>query len=268
MLQGRNGRPFTIVQLSDLHCGQQFFLPNLLERAIAEVNELAPNVVVISGDLTSHGFREEYAVAKDYLDRIECQSMVVIPGNHDSRNVGYVHFEEMFGDRNSVLRVDGVTIVAVDSTEPDLDNGQIGRGRYKWIQEQFSDPADLRVFVLHHHLLPIPGTGRERNIVHDAGDALECLQRAGANLVLSGHKHVPYAWRLENLFVVNAGTVSSMRLRGKTRPCYNVIEVDGTHVDVWRKYPFHGQEKIIQFSIDTLAYEKYTARIESEVTTR
>src|SRR4051812_44808005 len=116
-------RPFTIVQLSDLHCGQQFFLPNLLERAIAEVNELGPNVVVISGDLTSHGFREEYAVAKDYLDQIECQSMVVIPGNHDSRNVGYVHFEEMFGDRNSVLRVDGVTIVAVDSTEPDLDNG-------------------------------------------------------------------------------------------------------------------------------------------------
>ena len=24
--------------------------------------------------------------------------MIVIPGNHDSRNVGYVHFEELFGD--------------------------------------------------------------------------------------------------------------------------------------------------------------------------
>src|SRR5262245_6189112 len=129
-----DGPPFTIVQLSDLHCGQQFFLPNLLERAIAEVNELDPDVVVISGDLTSHGFREEYAVARDYLDRIDCDSMVVIPGNHDSRNVGYVHFEEMFGDRNSVLRNDGVTIVAVDSAEPDLDNGQLGRGRYRWIQ--------------------------------------------------------------------------------------------------------------------------------------
>ena len=41
-------------------------------------------------------------------------------------------------------------------------------------------------------------------------------------LVLSGHKHVPYAWRLENIFIVNAGTVSSLRLRGNTRPCYNV----------------------------------------------
>ncbi|HLX21388.1 MAG TPA: metallophosphoesterase, partial [Gaiellaceae bacterium] len=164
-MTGNDGRVFTMVQLSDLHCGQQFFLPNLLERAIAEVNELAPDVVIVSGDLTTHGFKDEYALAKRYLDEIECESMVVIPGNHDSRNVGYVHFEELFGDRNSVLRRNGVTIVSVDSTEPDLDNGQIGRGRYRWIEEQFADQADLRVFVLHHHLLPIPGTGRERNIV-------------------------------------------------------------------------------------------------------
>ena len=50
-------RSFTIVQLSDLHCGQQFFLPQHLERAIAEVNELQPDVVVISGDLTSTASR-------------------------------------------------------------------------------------------------------------------------------------------------------------------------------------------------------------------
>jgi len=265
MPPGSDGRPFTIVQLSDLHCGQQFFLPTLLERAIVEVNELAPDVVVISGDLTSHGFKEEYAVAREYIDAIESKSLVVIPGNHDSRNVGYIHFEELFGSRNSVLRVGDTTIVAVDSTEPDLDNGQIGRGRYGWIEEQFAEAADLRIFVLHHHLLPVPGTGRERNIVNDAGDALECLQRAGVDLVLCGHKHVPYAWRLEDLFVVNAGTVSSSRLRGHGRPCYNVIEVDGTHVSVWRKYPFHDQERIIQFSTETKTYEKYTARIEGEV---
>jgi 3',5'-cyclic AMP phosphodiesterase CpdA len=165
--------------------------------------------------------------------------------------------------------VNGVTVVAVDSTEPDLDHGQIGRGRYRWIEEQFAaDGSDLRIFVCHHHLLPVPGTGRERNVIYDAGDAIECLQRARVQLVLSGHKHVPYAWKLEDIFVVNAGTVSSLRLRGNTRPCYNVVEVEGTHVDVWRRYPFHGQEKIIQFSTDTLAYEKYTARIEGEVTTR
>jgi 3',5'-cyclic AMP phosphodiesterase CpdA len=262
------GGLFTIAQISDLHCGGPYFVPNLLERAITEINDLEPDIVICSGDLTTFGFKEEYALAKQYLDRIDCEAVVVIPGNHDSRNVGYLHFERIFGDRFSVLRKDGVTVVAVDSTEPDLDHGQIGRGHYRWIEEQFALPADLRVFVLHHHLLPVPGTGRERNVVYDAGDALECLQRAGVDLVLSGHKHVPYAWKLENLFIVNAGTVSSLRLRGMTRPCYNVIEVTGSHVDVWRRYPYHGQERIIQFSTETLAFEKYTARIEGEVTTR
>jgi 3',5'-cyclic-AMP phosphodiesterase len=260
--------PFLVAHISDLHCGETYFEPNLLERALSEINELRPDIVVCSGDLTTFGFRHEYQLAREYLNRIRCESLVVVPGNHDSRNVGYVHFEEFFGERNSVLRKDGVTIVAVDSTEPDLDHGQIGRGRYRWIEEQFGDESKLRIFVLHHHLLPVPGTGRERNIVYDAGDAIECLQRAGVHLVLSGHKHVPYAWRLENLFVVNTGTVSSLRLRGRTRPCYNLVEFSGSHVAVWRKHPFHGQERIIQFSLETLEFEKYTSRIEDEVTTR
>jgi len=269
-MQSRNGGAFTIAHISDIHCGGPDFVPNLLDRAINEINELDPQIVICSGDLTTFGFEHEYAQARAYMEKIACKSVVVIPGNHDSRNVGYVHFEDMFGPRNSVLRRDGVTVVAVDSTEPDLDNGQIGRGRYRWIEEQFAEcsPDELRIFVLHHHLLPVPGTGRERNVVYDAGDCLETLQRAGVDLVLSGHKHVPYAWRLENLFVVNAGTVSSRRLRGKTRPCYNVIEITDGHVDVWRKYPFHGEERIIQFSTETLAFEKYTTRIESEVTSR
>jgi 3',5'-cyclic-AMP phosphodiesterase len=259
---------FKIAHISDLHCGSPYFVPNLAERAVMEINELDPDIVVCSGDLTNFGFQQEYREAKDYLDRIECDHLVVVPGNHDSRNVGYIHFEEQIGERNQVMHLNGVTVVAVDSSEPDLDHGVIGRGRYARIEEQFGMEADFRVFVLHHHLLPVPGTGRERNVVYDAGDVLEVLQRSGVNLVLSGHKHVPYAWRLENLFVVNAGTVSSLRLRGKTRPCYNVVEIEQRHVDIWRRYPFHGQERIIQFSIDTLEFEKYTARIESEVTQR
>ncbi len=261
--------PFTIAHISDLHCGGPYFLPNLLERAIVEINDMQPDMIVCSGDLTTMGYKEEYATAKTFLDELECDSIVYIPGNHDSRNVGYVHFEDLFGDRNSVLRKGGVTVVAVDSTEPDLDHGQIGRGRYRWIEEQFAEgDPELKIFVLHHHLLPVPGTGRERNVVYDAGDCIETLLRSGVQLVLSGHKHVPYAWRLENMFIVNTGTVSSLRLRGHTRPCYNVIEVCASHVDIWRRYPFHGQEKIIQFDTATHEYEKYTARIEQEVSGR
>ena len=47
-----------------------------------------------------------------------------------------------------------------------------------------------------------------------------------------------------------------------------MIEVSGSHVAIWRRYPFHGQERIIQFSSETLEFEKYTARIEGELSSR
>jgi Icc protein len=250
----RNG--FSIAHISDLHCGSPHFQPDLLERAIEEINELGPDVTVVSGDLTTDGFKQEYEAARDYIDRVECDNLIVVPGNHDSRNVGYVHFEELFGPRARVLHKDGVSIVAVDSSEPDLDHGQIGRNRYRYIEEGFSHPADLRIFVLHHHLLPVPGTGRERNVVYDAGDLLEVLIGSGVHLVLSGHKHVPYAWKLEDLFVVTAGTVSSLRLRGHTRPCYNVVEIGPERVAIFRKYPFDDRMPIVEFSPGSHEYEK------------
>ena len=50
----------------------------------------------------------------------------------------------------------GVRIVGIDSSEPDLNEGKVGRVHYDWIRREFESPSDLKVFVLHHHLLPIP----------------------------------------------------------------------------------------------------------------
>ena len=255
-----SGAPCKIAHISDIHCGSPHFQPDLLERAIEEINELGPDITIVSGDLTTDGFKLEYELARNYLDRIESEAMIVVPGNHDSRNVGYIHFEELFGPRSSTVHRDQVSIVALDSSEPDLDYGQIGRNRYLYIRDAFSQPAELRIFVIHHHLLPVPGTGRERNIVYDAGDLLEVLIRSGVNLVLCGHKHVPYAWKLEDMFVVSAGTVSSLRLRGKTRPCYNVIDIGAERVVVSRKYPFDDvHEPILEFWPGSDEYHKADA---------
>ena len=122
-----------------------------------------------------------------------------------------------------------ISVVAIDSSKPDLAEGEVGRERYPWIREQFTTDADLRIFVLHHHLVPVPGTGRERNTVWDAGDVLALLAEMKVDIVLSGHKHVPHVWLLDHVLLVNSGTVSSYRLRGYTRPSYNVIEVTDTH---------------------------------------
>lgn len=254
----------TIAHLSDIHIGSRHFLPNLLERAIAEINELEPDAVIISGDLTDEGFRQQYKSAQTYLASIKCPNVLVVPGNHDSRNVGYVHFEELLGPRHKILHLPGLTIVGVDSSEPDIDSGRIGREQYGWLEEAFSDDC-FKIFALHHHLLPVPGTGRERNVVSDAGDVLEVLLRLGVDIVVTGHKHVPYAWMLENLFVINAGTVASLRLRGRTKPCYNVIQMESSRARVYRKYPFGGSELIVDFSLHDRQYCRWTEEIGAEI---
>jgi 3',5'-cyclic-AMP phosphodiesterase len=258
----------TIAHISDLHVGSPFFVPNLMNRVIVEVNELEPDVVICTGDLTNEGYRQEYKNAVAYLSRIEAP-VFTIPGNHDARNVGYLHFEELIGARHWTTDVRGVRIIGADSSEPDLNEGQIGRERYEWIKDQLVVPADLRIFAIHHHLLPVPGTGRERSIVNDAGDLLEVLIRAGCNIVLSGHKHVPYVWRLETMYIAIAGTCSSLRLRGYTKPCYNVLELDGDEVKISRRYPFGGETRIAHFSLSngTQYYREIEVLIQEPVAT-
>ena len=240
---------FRIAHISDLHCGSPYFIPNLLERAISEINELGPEMVICSGDLTTFGFKEEYAQAKGLPRPDRVRAVVVVPGQPRLPQRGLRPLREPLRRPEPPSS----TWAASPSSpwtrpSPTSTTGRSAAAATAGSRSSSRRRPTLRIFVLHHHLLPVPGTGRERNVVYDAGDALECLQRAGVDLVLSGHKHVPYAWKLENLFIVNAGTVSSLRLRGNTRPCYNVIEVTGGPRGRWRKYPFHGQERIIQFS--------------------
>ncbi len=94
----------------------------------------------------------------------------MVPGNHDSRNVGYKHFERIWGRHNRVIRKNGITLVGVDSTEPDLDYGRVGRGVAGWLRDSLLErPDDFRPSpTIICFLIPAPV---ERNVVHDAGDA-------------------------------------------------------------------------------------------------
>jgi 3',5'-cyclic-AMP phosphodiesterase len=177
-----------IAQLSDVHVGGGRYREELLRAAIEEINTAEPDLVVVAGDLTDEGYPDQYPLAKEELAALACPLIVRVPGNHDARNVGYLHFEDSFGARDSRLRLEldrlKIALVAVDSSKPDLDEGEIGREHYGWIEGGFAGEADLRVFVCHHHLVPVPGTG-PRAKPGDAGDVLSLLRQCEVDLVLS-----------------------------------------------------------------------------------
>ncbi len=243
-----------IAQLSDVHVGGSRYSEELLRTAIEEVNRAEPDLVVIAGDLTDDGYPDQYPLAARELAGLACPQIVSVPGNHDARNVGYLRYEEAFGARDSRLRLScggsEVALVAVDSSKPDLDEGEIGREHYGWIEEGFATEADLRIFVCHHHLVPVPGTGRERNQVLDAGDVLSLLRQCGVDLVLSGHRHVPYVWPIAGMLLVHSGTVSTLRTRGFPSPAYNLITVGEGRIAVELSVPAGARQSLGDYPRD------------------
>lgn len=256
--------PLRIAHLSDIHCGEPTFQPQAMASAVDTINTIRPDIVVVTGDLTAAGYEWEFEIAADWLGRIEGPK-VVIPGNHDSRNVGYMHFERYFGERFSCYRgsfdteraerlhASGVTVVGVDSSQPDLDEGHVGRERYAWIREQFDRPEDVKILAIHHHLVPIPGTGRERNIITDAGDLLAELSMLDVDVALAGHKHVPFFWGLNGILICNSSTAATRRVRGRTPPSWNELRVDASTIKVFLHYQDGRRELSVVFSRKTRA---------------
>ena len=84
-----------IVQLSDIHVGAQF-RADIFEKVIEEVNSLNPDAVVITGDLTNEGLKEQYEKCKTLISKINVKKIIAVSGNHDYRNTGYLHFKKYF----------------------------------------------------------------------------------------------------------------------------------------------------------------------------
>ena len=224
-----------VVHISDLHAGSISFQEDLLLQSVDIINDMAPDATIITGDLTENGYYIEMEQAADYIEMIKSPLMVV-PGNHDARHVGDQGFRELIRNRYGChLEIGGIKIRGLDSSEPDLNYGKVGRAQQAWMENQLDDASstDMQTIIaLHHHIIPVPRTGRERNVLSDAGDILNSLIEKDADLVLSGHKHVPHVWMVQNTAFATAGTVSSLKLRGKDPASFNTVNIDDDNIEI------------------------------------
>ena len=225
-----------IVQLSDIHVGSPLFKPDLLIAAVEETNALGPDLVAVAGDLTTEGYR---------------------------------HFEDFFGARERAETIplpDGeAKLVALDTTKPDLDEGEVGREHYGWIDAEFRGwNRGPRILVIHHHILAVPGTGRDRNSLRDAGDVMALLRELRVDMVLAGHRHVPYVWSIVGVRVIHSGTVSSLRLRGTMPPSYNLIDIGPDHVEVAMRTPGRREaaEPLARFAREAVSTSQFYPEFE------
>lgn len=261
-----NGRTFlSVMQISDLHFGSPF-LPEVAEAALASCHRLAPNVLVVSGDLTQRARREQFEAARDYLARFPNIPRLVIPGNHDvplydvARRLGDPHrlYREIISPNlNPVLHVPGAVFVGIDSTAPRtaISNGRIRSWQLEFVERTLLEaPADaMRIVVAHHHFTPAPDSLSDATM-QKAKRAMAKFTELGVELIMGGHLHrayignsldfYPCEHRRRGIIVAQSGTTTSRRGRGREAETntFNFIELAASSIRITH-YMYFGRDQ-------------------------
>jgi 3',5'-cyclic AMP phosphodiesterase CpdA len=184
----------------------------ITEAALEAVADLAPDHVVVSGDVSTVGAEVELRAFRQGLARVglDPRDVTVLPGNHDAylRSIARVDaFGRVFaehlrsdppfaGERWPRVRLRrGLAVVACNSARPSaplLAVGTLGAAQLERLEQVLTHPAladRFRLVVLHHP--PQPRAARWHNRLTDALALRQVVARAGAELLIHGHLHRP-----------------------------------------------------------------------------
>lgn len=185
------------VHISDLHRGAHE-APEVDEALVALCEELRPELVVASGDLSNRGRVAELERAKALLDRLPAP-VLAVPGNHDIPYTlparvarPWERFAAVFDTTDPVLRTPHAVVCGLNSVRPwRHQGGRLAAARLASVAAVLGSgaPGALRVVVLHHHLAGAPWRASRKLPLKDRDAALRSLAAAGAEVVLGGHIH-------------------------------------------------------------------------------
>ncbi len=239
----------TIIHLSDLHFGRvdQALLGPLHDL----IHAIAPNVVVVSGDLTQRARTEQFEEARAWLDTLP-GPQIVVPGNHDISlyNVfrRFVKPLDRFkryitDDLDPVFVDDEIAVVGVNTARSlTIKDGRLNKEQVAGIRAQLGGLAPhITRIVVTHHPFDLPTTFEEKDLVDRAGMAMEAFAECGVDVLLAGHMHVSHAastasrYKIDSYaaLVVQAGTATSTRGRGEVNS-FNLLRVEHERVEIDR----------------------------------
>ena len=233
--------PARILHVSDLHVGTRE--DEHVEQAVAALAaDVAPDLVVASGDLTHRGRREQHERAHAFLTSLG-RPVLAVPGNHDIPYMfparlthPWAEFDRLWGTTEPTSASPTLHVVGLNSVRPlRQQGGAIDSGQLERAVERLRESPDgaYRVVVLHHHLIAAPWRAARKRPVSHRGRVLRALVSAGADLVLGGHVHqAALSERREFAVVegdVRAAVVSIAPGLGQPRP-NRLGEARGLHV--------------------------------------
>lgn len=245
---------FTAIVTSDLHYSQEpdsdaVIVPLIakVDKAVdalfSEVIDRAPDVFIVTGDLTNSGKPDDERALAGKLAAVSEAGIpvLVLPGNHDCDHLGFETFEAIWEilmpedliaarDENSasyVCEIGDKSFFAMD----DSSARQSPEGFYlpetlSWMQENMEKERSegREIFYLAHHpvLLSYTGEDLQRDRCGNAAggavpvaDVSSILKEEGADLLLTGHLHSQQINEQDGLYeIVSAMPWSGMNYIG------------------------------------------------------
>jgi 3',5'-cyclic AMP phosphodiesterase CpdA len=258
-----------LLHLSDTHFGTE--QPPVVAALQALAREQRPDAVVLSGDITQRARSEQFAAARAFCDSLDVAHWLTLPGNHDIPlyNVAarlfspYGGYQACFGrELEPELEFADVLVIGVNTTRPTRHvDGEVSAAQIDRVAQRLRGARreQLRVVVTHQPAC-VMRPEDEKDRLHGGEAAIQAWSRAGADLVLGGHIHLPYlsdtcaraeASTPRPMYCIQAGTALSHRVRHGSPNSVNVVR--------WSP-PGQGEDR--QVCVERWDYDLADARFE------
>jgi len=239
-----------LVHLSDLHFGAHD--ERLVEAVEQHVDDIKPDLVVISGDFTQRARTEQFEQACEFLDRLRQRGheVLAVPGNHDVPLYDVVRrflsplarYRRFIDDTLCpFVELPGVAVLGINTARSlTFKDGRINEGQVDFIRDTFDRTSRdvFRILVTHHPLFALPVGEQVEAPVGRQELALDAVSDAGVDLLLAGHTHhaashdaSDLVTRAGGVLVVQAGTATSTRVRHQEQS-FNTLEIGEQAVTV------------------------------------
>ncbi|MSU59479.1 MAG: hypothetical protein EXS35_15130 [Pedosphaera sp.] len=211
-------KPFRFVFLSDTHVGSASGEEDLRD-AVRDLNALTNlSFVILSGDVTEYGSREQLQLAKAILGEIKIP-VHVIPGNHDTKwsESGATDFPKLYGDERFSFEFGGFRFIGIHQGPiMKMGDGHWSPQDVRWLADtlkKLPDPDQPLVFVTHYPL---------DDGIANWFEVLDLLKRYNTQVALVGHGHRNKALNFEGM----PGVMGRSNLRATARVGgFNLVDV-------------------------------------------
>ena len=199
-----------------------------LAKALKITKDDEMEFIIITGDLTTIGKKEELLKIKKNLDESTIK-YYVIPGNHDlwfGRQIHQNVFREVFGQEYQSFNIDNTKFILLNNGD---DYQGIGEQQGLWLDDQLRDCPKIICLVFMHEPLNHPYSTHlmgesELKVASQAAELATSLVKNQVKEVFAGHLHSANEYQINDLKTTIVGSLSTNRNPQEPR----FLEVLGT----------------------------------------